>query len=171
MCSQYWEYRLLPDFSNSQSNTTDVATPRILDAYVNAHYWDEFQVEAGKFKQPFSYEQLVQDRFIPTVERSIIDQLAPARDVGVMVHGEKLFGDNFDYAFSVFNGEINDDYDQNNGKDMAARVVVRPLNFEDACPIVCAACSSAGLLVGSGQRNDQQHDCPTRFARRIRCRS
>jgi phosphate-selective porin OprO/OprP len=125
-----WEYRLLPDFSNSQSNTVDVATPRILDAYVNAHYWDEFQVEAGKFKQPFSYEQLVQDRFIPTVERSLIDQLTPARDTGVMVHGEKLFGDTLDYAFSVFNGEINDDYDQNNGKDLAARLVVRPLNFD-----------------------------------------
>jgi phosphate-selective porin OprO and OprP len=124
-----WEYRLLPDFSNSQSNTTDLATPRILDAYINAHYWDEFQVEAGKFKQPFSYEQLVQDRFIPTVERSLIDQLVPARDIGVMVHGEKLFADTFDYAFSVFNGEINDDYDQNNGKNLAARVVVRPLNF------------------------------------------
>jgi phosphate-selective porin OprO/OprP len=126
----YWEYRLLPDFSNSQSNTNDVATPRILDAYVNAHYWDAFQVEAGKFKQPFSYEQLIQDRFIPTIERSLIDQLTPARDVGVMVHGQKLFGDRFDYAVSIFNGEINDDYDQNNGKDMAARVVVRPLNDE-----------------------------------------
>lgn len=127
---KYWEYRLLPDFSNGQSNTVDVATPRILDSYVNAHYWDEFQVEAGKFKQPFSYEQLVQDRFIPTVERSLIDQLTPARDLGVMVHGEKLFGDRLDYAFSVFNGEINDDYDQNNGKDLAARLVVRPLNSE-----------------------------------------
>jgi phosphate-selective porin OprO/OprP len=125
-----WEYRLLPDFSNSQSNTVDVATPRILDAYVNAHYWDAFQVEAGKFKQPFSYEQLIQDRFIPTVERSLIDQLVPARDVGVMVHGEKLFADRFDYAVSIFNGEINDDYDQNKGKDMAARIVVRPLNDE-----------------------------------------
>jgi phosphate-selective porin OprO/OprP len=127
---KYWEYRLLPDFSNSQSNTVDVATPRILDAYVNAHYWDAFQVEAGKFKQPFSYEQLVQDRFIPTVERSLIDQLTPARDLGVMVHGEKLLGDRLDYAFSVFNGEINDDYDQNNGKDLAARIVLRPLNSE-----------------------------------------
>jgi phosphate-selective porin OprO/OprP len=130
----YWEYRLLPDFSNSQSNTNDVATPRILDAYVNAHYWDAFQVEAGKFKQPFSYEQLVQDRFIPTVERSLIDQLTPARDVGVMAHGERLFGDRFDYAISIFNGEINDDYDQNNGKDVAARIVVRPLNDEALPP-------------------------------------
>ena len=128
----YWEYRLLPDFSNGQSNTVDVATTRILDAYVNAHYWDAFQVEAGKFKQPFSYEQLVQDRFIPTVERSLIDQLVPARDIGVMVHGEKLFSDTLDYAFSVFNGEINDDYDQNNGKDLAARLVVRPLNWDGA---------------------------------------
>ncbi len=127
---KYWEYRLLPDFSNGQSNTVDTATLRLQDAYVNAHYWDCFQVEAGKFKQPFSYEQLVQDRFIPTIERSLIDQLVPERDIGVMVHGEKLLGDTLDYAFSVFNGEINGDYDQNTGKDLAARLVVRPLNRE-----------------------------------------
>jgi phosphate-selective porin OprO/OprP len=149
---KYWEYRLLPDFSNGQSNTVDVATPRILDAYVNAHFWDEFQVEAGKFKQPFSYEQLVQDRFIPTVERSLIDQLTPARDVGVMVHGQKLFGNRIDYAFSVFNGEINDDYDQNNGKDLAARVVVRPLNF-DSLP-ECLRGLQLGIAYSWGSDNE-----------------
>ena len=61
-------------------------------------------VEAGKFKEPFSYEQLIQDRFVPTMERSIIDQLVPARDEGVMIHGQKLFEDRFDYAVGVFNG-------------------------------------------------------------------
>lgn len=130
---QFWDYRLLPDFSVNQGPTEDMATPRVEDAYINAHYWNEFQVEAGKFKEPFSYEQLIQDRFIPTVERSIIDQLVPGRDVGVMVHGNKLFDDKLDYGLSVFNGERNDDYDQNNGKDLAARLVVRPLNW-DALP-------------------------------------
>src|SRR5205085_12366547 len=66
---------LLPDFGLGQA--------RVQDAYLNVHYWDAFQVEAGKFKQPFSYEQLIQDRFVPTLERSLIDQLVPQRDVGV----------------------------------------------------------------------------------------
>src|SRR5262245_55391693 len=43
---RYFEFRLLPDFG--QGNT------RLQDAYLNVHYWNEFQFETGKFKQPFS---------------------------------------------------------------------------------------------------------------------
>src|SRR5207248_8959874 len=86
---EHFEFRMLPDFGQGQT--------RIQDAYLNVHYVDAFQVEAGKFKQPFSYEQLIQDRFVPTLERSLIDQLVPARDEGLMIHGRKLLGDRLDY--------------------------------------------------------------------------
>jgi phosphate-selective porin OprO/OprP len=119
---RYYEFRLLPDFGQNQ--------PTIQDAYLNVHYWDFFQVEAGKFKQPFSYEQLIQDRFVPTLERSLFDQLVPARDEGVMIHGQKLLGNRVDYYFSVSNGEINGNGDTNKLKDLAGRVVVRPFNSE-----------------------------------------
>jgi phosphate-selective porin OprO/OprP len=115
---EYYEFRLLPDFGLGQ--------PRIQDSYLNVHYWDVFQVEAGKFKQPFSYEQLIQDRFVPTMERSLIDQLAPARDVGLMVHGQRLLDNRFDYACSVSNGQINGDFDINDPKDVVGRVAYRP---------------------------------------------
>jgi phosphate-selective porin OprO/OprP len=127
-----YEFRLLPDFGQGQS--------RIQDAYINLHYWDAFQFEAGKFKQPFSYEQLIQDRYVPTLERSLIDQLVPGRDVGVMVHGQHLFGDRLDYAASFSNGGINADTDTNDRKDFAARIVVRP--FSCGLPIL------HGLQVG-----------------------
>ena len=126
---EFYEFRLLPDFSNGQSKTTPAST-KLQDAYLNIHYWDAFQVEAGRFKQPCSYEQLIQDRFVPTMERSLIDQLVPARDVGLMVHGQKLLHDRLDYAFAISNGEINGDFDQEKHKDLAGRVVVRPFN----CP-------------------------------------
>jgi phosphate-selective porin OprO/OprP len=131
----YYEFRLLPDFSNRQSPTSP-ATTVIQDAYLNVHYWDAFQVEGGKFKQPFSYEQLIQDRFVPTMERSLIDQLVPQRDEGIMIHGQKLFDDRFDYYLSVSNGEINGDYDTNKLKDFNWRVVVRPLNDCEQWPIL-----------------------------------
>ena len=123
---QYYEFRLLPDFSNAQSPNATTASERIQDAYMNVHYWDAFQIETGKFKQPFSYEQLVQDRFVPTAERSLIDQLTPARDEGVMLHGYRLLGGRLDYQAAVSNGETNGDYDDNKGKDFNARVAVRP---------------------------------------------
>jgi phosphate-selective porin OprO/OprP len=83
-------------------------------------------VQVGKFKEPVSYEQLIQDRFVPTLERSLIDNWVPARDVGLMLHGQKLLGDRFDYAIGVFNGETNGDLDTNDVRDIAARIAVRP---------------------------------------------
>jgi phosphate-selective porin OprO/OprP len=123
---QYFEFRLLPDFGQGQA--------RIQDSYLNVHYVDAFQIEAGKFKQPFSYEQLIQDRFVPTMERSLIDQLVPARDVGAMIHGQKLFGDRLDYAVAVHDGVINGDTDTNNPKDVSARLALRPFPAESFGP-------------------------------------
>jgi phosphate-selective porin OprO/OprP len=123
---KYYEFRFLPDFGVGQA--------RIQDAFFNMHYWDGFQVEVGKFKQPFSYEQLIQDRFVPFMERSLIDQLVPARDVGLMLHGQKLFDDRFDWGLSISNGERDGDTDTNDNKDVAARVAVRPFRQRDDAP-------------------------------------
>ncbi len=120
---QYYEFRLLPDFAGTSISKS------ITDAYLNVHYWDAFQVEMGKFKQPFSYEQLIQDRYTPFMERSMIDQLTPQRDEGVMIHGRKMFGDHFDYAVAISNGDQNDStIDSNNSKDFNTRMVVRPFD-------------------------------------------
>jgi len=131
----YYEFRLLPDFSNAQAPGAPGQT-RIQDAYLNIHYWDAFQVEIGKFKQPFSYEQLIQDRFVPTLERSIFDQLVPARDEGLMIHGQKLFNNRLDYAVSVSNGESNGDFDTDKRKDVNARLAIRPFSDAEAWPIL-----------------------------------
>jgi phosphate-selective porin OprO/OprP len=117
----YYEFRLLPDFAGT------TVYKSITDAYMNVHYWDQFQFEIGKFKQPFSYEDLIQDRYVPLMERSMMDQLVPQRDEGAMIHGERLLDDHFEYAFAVSNGNPNDTgIDDNNDKDINARIVVRP---------------------------------------------
>ncbi len=131
----YYEFRLLPDFTNAQAPGV-TASPRLQDAYANVRYWDAFQVEVGKFKQPFSYEQLIQDRFVPIMERSLIDQLVPSRDEGLMIHGQKLLGDRLDYGISVSNGEINGDFDSSELKDLNGRIAVRPLNSADLWPVL-----------------------------------
>lgn len=115
---RYYEFRFLNDFGQNQ--------PRLVDGFLNVHYWGAVQFTAGKFKQPFSYEQLIQDRFTPFVERSLIDQVVPARDVGVMVHGQNLFDGVLDYGLAASNGEQNGDTDTNGAKDATARVAVRP---------------------------------------------
>jgi phosphate-selective porin OprO and OprP len=125
--ANYYEFRLLPDFAGTSVSKS------IADAYLNVHYWDAFQVEVGKFKQPFSYEELIQDRYVPTMERSMMDQLTPQRDEGAMIHGQRVFGGRFDYAIAVSNGIPNDStLDTNNDKDVNARVVLRPFYDCDA---------------------------------------
>jgi phosphate-selective porin OprO and OprP len=122
--AKYYEFRFLPDFGQG--------TTIVQDAYMNVHYWDAMQFEFGRFKQPISYEQLIQDRYVPTLERSLIDQLVPARDLGAMIHGEDVFQNRLDYAVSVSNGEINgNSVDLNNSKDVDGRIAVRPLNDPD----------------------------------------
>jgi phosphate-selective porin OprO/OprP len=121
---KYYDFRFLPDFGQG--------TTIVQDAYLNVHYWNEFQFEIGRFKQPISYEQLIQDRYVPTLERSLMDQLVPQRDLGAMIHGEDVFANRLDYAVSISNGEINgDSTDMNNHKDVDARVAIRPLNDPD----------------------------------------
>ena len=93
------------------------------------------QFETGKFKQPVSYEQLIQDRYVPTMERSMIDQLVPARDVGSDDPGHKVFDDRLEYGVAVSNGEINGNTDTNNDKDINGRIAVRPFNDPDCCSI------------------------------------
>jgi len=129
---QYYEFRLLGDFAQSSY------TKSLVDAYMNVHYWDALQFETGKFKQPFSYEQLIQDRYVPFLERSLIDQLVPQRDEGVMIHGRKMFDDRFDYAVAFSNGDQYDSgVDTNNHKDFNGRLALRPF-----------AASDGGLLHG-----------------------
>jgi phosphate-selective porin OprO/OprP len=125
----FYEFRIMADFGGSQLNAPappSTPTPSVTDAYMNVHYWDALQFEFGRFKQPFSYEQLTLDRYIPFMERSMIDQLAPQRDIGIMVHGQNLVDSRVDYAVAVSNGEINGNFDANNNKDVVGRLVIRP---------------------------------------------
>jgi phosphate-selective porin OprO/OprP len=126
--AEIYEFRLLPDFGQGVA--------RVFDSYMNVHFRDAFQVEIGKFKQPFSYEQLIQDRYVPTMERSIIDFFAPARDIGLMVHGQKLFDDRLDYYASISNGQINGDLDLAPGVDGNFRLVGRPFAQAEAWPLL-----------------------------------
>ena len=58
------------------------------DVYVDANISDALQVRAGKFKIPFGLEQLTGISNLDFVYRSLsASYLAPARDVGVALHG------------------------------------------------------------------------------------
>jgi len=80
------------------------ATPskRWRDAYVNFTYFKDFQIKAGKFKVPLGLDQLTGPTKLDFVYRSRIgDTLAPARDVGFVVHG-RFFKRGLSYEAGLF---------------------------------------------------------------------
>lgn len=95
------------------------------DAYLDFRFWPELRLRGGQFKVPFSREELTSSRFIDFAERSIINELAPAYDAGVMLHGD-LFKGVLGYSLGAFNGSGEDTADGNDGKDVAGRLVLAP---------------------------------------------
>lgn len=93
-------------------------------AYMDYAKYDQAQIRVGKFKQPFGLEQLTSSNNIDFMERSYVDQLAPAKKIGAMIFGEPKTG--FTYAGSVF--AMNDtELDQKN--DRASFAGRATLNF------------------------------------------
>ncbi len=90
-----FDFNFTPDFGNT--------TVQIFDAYLNYHYNQAFQVEAGKFKSPVGLEALQADAWTSFNERSIATDLVPNRDLGVELHGD-LFGGAVSYAAGIFDG-------------------------------------------------------------------
>jgi phosphate-selective porin OprO/OprP len=95
------------------------------DAYLELRFFREASVRGGQFKVPFSLEELTSSRFIDFVERSVINELAPAREQGAMLYGSLLQGV-LGYQLGVFNGVPEEAVETNNSKDVAGRLVLQP---------------------------------------------
>jgi len=95
--AERFSYVVQPEFAGS--------TVSILEANLNLAVNPTFNIQAGRFKTPVGLEQLQSDPVAFFNERSIANNLAPNRDVGVQLHGsvlEKRLG----YQLAVTNGVI-----------------------------------------------------------------
>ena len=118
---KYYDFRFMEDFGQG--------TTILEDAYADIHYWPEFRLRVGKFKEPVGLERLEEDRALKFVERGLPTDLVPDRDLGFNFHGD-LFAQRVEYALGLFNGTADNtataDGDNNDGKDFAARIFVHP---------------------------------------------
>ena len=96
--------------------------------YIDLKYFPEARLRAGQFKVPFSFEELTSSRFTDFVERSVVNNLVPTFDLGVMLHGSLLDGA-VEYGAGVFNGAGQNAAETNDSKDIAGRLLVRPLKL------------------------------------------
>ena len=130
---KYFDFLLQPDFAPS--------TPALRDAYLNFRYIPELQLRAGKMKTPVGLELWQSGTATHFVERSLVSDLLPGRDVGFMLHGEVWQGAEADtrklgftgvlnYSLGAFNGvgdgrnSSNVDFDDE--KSGAARLFLHP---------------------------------------------
>ena len=127
-------YKIQGDFSRS---------PMLVDAYLKYKPCNEFAIQIGQFKTPFSLESPINP-----VNLEIFDYGNPiqklvgysdvcgvgglGRDIGIMATGE-LFrpeGKDFaivNYAVGMFNGNGPNALDNNNRKDIVGRLEIHPM--------------------------------------------
>jgi phosphate-selective porin len=95
-----FEYEVERDFRQS-IGANDQRYPW-KDVNLNFKYFDNFQLKLGKFKVPFSLDELTGEQENDFAVRSrIADDLAPGRDVGGMLHG-RFFKRGLSYQAGVF---------------------------------------------------------------------
>jgi phosphate-selective porin OprO/OprP len=126
---KYYDYRIMLDFGSGINNSA--ANDGFLqDGYLNIHYWPQFQIQVGKFKEPVGLERLQSGANLLFAERGLPTQLVPNRDVGLQLHGEVLGGGLY-YQAGVFNGvqdgaSGDSDVGTDDHKDVAARLFAQP---------------------------------------------
>ncbi|TDX00261.1 porin [Dinghuibacter silviterrae] len=152
--SSKFDYRLLIDFvGNSGANGSAptggaLVSPLLLDAYITYKPFTWLNVKAGQQLVQFSLENLTADRNLELVERSqvvnalvarkgdsgngLVDSIGNqnGRDLGVQVNGSLFpIGDRHfvDYYIQILNGAGIDVSDNNNAKDVDARLVFHPI--------------------------------------------
>lgn len=140
--SPYVGYRLQTDFAGTSTG----AFAKLLDAYAEVKLTDYFNLTIGQQKVALSYENQVSDNKSESVDRSQVVEALVARskdvignqngrDIGIQANGS-LFntGERFllDYQVGVFNGAgINAAADNNLSKDVAARLLIHPIQGLD----------------------------------------
>ena len=129
-------YKIQGDFSRS---------PMLVDAFLKYKVCNEFAIQIGQFKTPFSIESPINPVNLEIFDYGeVIQKLVGysdvcgvgslGRDLGVMATGslfpvETQNGDKFgivDYSLGVFNGNGANQLDNNNRKDVVGRLDVHP---------------------------------------------
>jgi phosphate-selective porin OprO and OprP len=154
--SSQFDYRLLVDFvGQSGANGTaptggQLISPFLVEAYIVYKPFTWLNVKAGQMIVEFGPENTTQDRNLDMIERSqvvnalvarkgdaangLVDSIGNqnGRDIGIQLNGSlfRLEGRHLiDYYIQLLNGAGINTLDNNQSKDVDARLVLHPLRF------------------------------------------
>lgn len=109
-------YEVVGNAVGSSANFVDTA-------FVNYGFNKAAQIRTGRFKQPFSLEELTSSNNIDFMERSYGNQVVPQKRLGLMLHGEITKGLN--YGVSTFQQDFTQGVNhQGLGNNSAMRIAV-----------------------------------------------
>jgi phosphate-selective porin OprO/OprP len=118
--SSRFDFRIMPDFG--------LGTTVLQDAYADWRFGATTKLRAGKTKVPFGLERLQSAQDMLFVEREAVTNIAPNRDIGLMMTGDPMDG-LLNWSAGIWNGVPDGgsaDIDTSNGKDGHARLFVQP---------------------------------------------
>lgn len=121
----------------------------ILDANFTVTVNPSLQFKIGKFKAPIGYELLQSDSWTFFNERSLVTNLVPNRDLGVLATGDVLEG-RLNYTLGAIGGlgdagnTTNADFD--NEKDVVGRLFASPFKNDAGSPVQGLAFGISGSV-------------------------
>jgi len=99
-------------------------------AWGNYGFNKNAQVRVGRFKQPFSMEELTSSNNVSFMERSYGNQMVPGKRLGAMMHGEPMAG--LTYGVSIYQDGFNEITNQSSiGNKQAARLTLNLAQLSD----------------------------------------
>lgn len=107
-------YEVVTNAVGSNANLIDTA-------FMTYGFYKPAQIRVGRFKQPFSLEELTSSNNIDFMERSYINQLIPGKKLGVMLFGEPI--QDMTYALSAYQNDFSQvTNESSNGREVAGRL-------------------------------------------------
>ncbi len=107
-------FKILTNTLGSDSNLID-------EAWLNFGYVKEAQIRIGRFKQQNNLEELTSSNNIDFMERSYVNQFAPGKKLGVMLHGVPTAG--LTYGVSMYQNAYSQ-VTSNGDSEKSARLAV-----------------------------------------------
>ena len=136
-------------FNAAASDSTNLDT-----GWINYKFDDRFNLRAGRFKQQFNLEELTSSNNIDFIERSFVNQFAPGKKAGLMLHGSII--DGVTYGVTRFQESNTAASASGNGQNTARLTanIAQLANFNDSVVHLGWARHSGKIDVASGATGD-----------------
>ena len=116
--AKYFDYRV-------ETELTDSNSILLRDLYLRVNKYPGAQLTFGHFKEPFTTEELRSDLAQDFSERSMMNNLSPARSPGLMLSG-LVFGGILEYQAGAFNGKGNIAANNNDTPEGVIKIRLNP---------------------------------------------